>query len=109
MPWHDFLLIFALCFGSILFCRVAPVLVFAKREVPPTVTHALNYIPVAAFAALVANDLFNPAVLQQGAWVSLLPLVAAAPVVLVALITKSLFLCFVTGGTVYALLYLFTL
>ena len=107
MPWSSFLVILALCAGSIFAFRVIPMLAFADRELPQALQTALGYIPVAAFAALVANDLFKPEALSTGLWSFLLPFIAAIPVVFVAVKTKSLALCIVIGVVAYALLLLF--
>lgn len=106
MPWSSFLIIFAICAGSIFIFRVFPMLALAGRELPERVSTALGYIPVAAFAALVANDLCVPGAFASGLWPGLLPFVAAIPVVVVAVKTKSLALCIVIGVAAYALLML---
>lgn len=106
MPWADFLIIFALCAGSIFVFRVAPMLALTGRELPASLTTMLDYIPVCAFAALVANDLFKPEAFAQGPWQVLLPVLAAIPVVVVARKTRSLALCIVVGVAAYALLLL---
>ena len=106
MPWSSFLIIFALCAGSIFAFRVIPMLAFADRELPQELQTALGYIPVAAFAALVANDLFVPGAFSMGLWPFLLPFIAAVPVVFVAVRTKSLALCIIVGVAAYALLLL---
>ncbi|NTU88352.1 MAG: AzlD domain-containing protein [Actinobacteria bacterium] len=107
MPWSSFLIIFALCAGSIFAFRVIPMLAFADRELPQALQIALGYIPVAAFAALVANDLFVVEALSEGLWPFLLPFIAATPVVFVAVKTNSLAFCIVTGVAAYAILLVF--
>jgi len=108
MPWSEFLIIFAICAGSIILFRTVPMLALAGHELPEGITSALSFIPAAAFAALVANDLFKPDVWASatGLWPALLPFVAALPVVICALKTKSLALCIVVGCAAYALLML---
>jgi branched-subunit amino acid transport protein len=59
---------------------------------------------VAAFSALVANDLFTPGMFAAGLWPAAMPLVAAAVVVVVAWKTRSLVWCAVAGVVVYAIL-----
>ena len=107
MPLADFLIIFAICAGSIIIFRVVPMFALTGRELPAKVENGLSYIPVAAFAALVANDLFKPEVWAAGdPWSILLPFIAAIPVVLVAVKWKSLALCIIVGCVAYALLLL---
>ena len=108
MPWSEFLIIFAICAGSIILFRVVPMIALAGRELSSGVETALSYIPVAAFAALIANDLFKPDVWATAAspWVVLMPFLAAIPVVICAVKTKSLALCIVVGCGTYALLML---
>ena len=56
------LIAFYLCvLASILVCRCVPLFALKGRELSPRVSEALGLIPPAAFAALVANDLFDPA------------------------------------------------
>ena len=104
MPWTTFWLITVICAGSIFVFRTVPLLLLADRSLPPTLEQALDFVPVCAFAALVANDLINPATLATGSIAAFIPLIAAIPVVAVAVKTKSLALCIVVGVGVYALL-----
>lgn len=107
MPWSEFLIIFAICAGSIILFRVVPMFALTGRDLPAKVENGLSYIPVAAFAALVANDLFKPEVWSSGdLWAVALPFIASIPVVFVALKTKSLALCIIVGCVAYALLML---
>ena len=106
MAWTSFWIIFAICAISIFIFRVLPMLAFAGKELPPKLMAALDFVPVAAFAALVANDLCQPEAFATGPWPSLLPLVAAIPVVFVAIKTKNLALCIVVGVVAYGLLML---
>ncbi len=73
---------------------------------PDGLQAALGFIPPAAFAALVANDLYKPGMFDAGFWPALLPFVAAAIVLVVAKKTKSLLWCAITGVISYALLLL---
>ncbi|MDR2109513.1 MAG: AzlD domain-containing protein [Coriobacteriales bacterium] len=126
MPWSSYLVILVLCTASIALCRVAPAFLLKGRELPPRLSRALGYIPPAAFAALVTNDLFSvasastlyagAAALASGAGPDLNALgqvafawIAAAVVVLVAVRTKSLTWCIVVGVGVYGLLLLIPL
>ena len=75
--------------------------VVGGRTLPPRVTEALGYIPPAAFAALVANDLVSPGAVDAGLWPALVPWIAAAGVVVVAIKTKSMLWCCVSGIVLY--------
>lgn len=98
MSVFDFLVVFGACALTMLACRVIPVFVLKGRMLPETVVRALNFIPPAAFAALVANDLFNPALIASGdTWSWLAPLIAALVVMAVGIKTKSLAWCIVMG------------
>lgn len=104
MSVSDFLLLWLGCFAVIAVCRIAPALVLRGRALSPRVVEALGYIPPAAFAALVANDLIVPGAFATGVWPALLPWVAAGIVVLVALKTKSMLWCCVAGVAAYVFL-----
>lgn len=108
MTTQDFLIIFAGVALLQLVCRVAPVFLLKGKQLPPAVVRALNFIPPAAFAALVTNDLFNPTVIASGNLALWLPaLIAAAITMAVGLKTKSLALCVVVGvGSLAALQFL---
>lgn len=99
MSWEDFLIFYVCVLAVILACRCVPLFVLKGRELSPRVSEALGLIPPAAFAALVANDLFDP--VAGLAWQ---PLVAAALVVVVARRTGSLIWCALTGMAAYAAL-----
>lgn len=75
-----------------------------RRWLSPRVTEALGYIPPAAFAALVANDLISPGAFDAGLWQGLIPWIAAAGVVAVAIKTKSMLWCCVSGIVFYIVL-----
>lgn len=104
MTWNAFFIIFGICAVTMLVCRVVPLMALKGRALPAGVEEALGYIPPAAFAALVANDLLTPGMFAAGLWPESLPLVASAVVVLVAWKTKSLLACALAGVAVYALL-----
>ena len=106
MAWSTFWIITAVCAGSIFIFRTVPLLVLADRELPAGLQRALDFVPVCAFAALVANDLFSPDAFAAGPWPALMPFVAAIPVVIVAVKTKSLAGCIIAGVAAYALLML---
>lgn len=63
-----------------------------------------GYIPPAAFAALVANDLVSPGAFDAGPWPALVHWIAAAGVVAVAIKTKSMLCCCVSGIVFYIVL-----
>lgn len=104
ITWPEFLTIFIVCALTILACRVLPLFLLKGRELPPRVTQALGLIPPAAFAALVANDLFTPGMFDAGLWPAAAPLIAALIVVIVAKVSRSLVVCALAGIAVYALL-----
>ena len=104
MTWGEFFIIFGICAVTMLVCRVVPLFVLKGRDLPELVEEALGYIPPAAFAALVANDILTPGAFATGFWPAALPFVASLVVVLVALKTKSLILCALVGVAAYALL-----
>lgn len=94
------LIAFYLCvLASILVCRCVPLFALKGRELSPRVSEALGLIPPAAFAALVANDLFDPA-----SGFSPPAVVSAGLVVLVARRTGSLIWCALAGMVAYAAL-----
>ncbi len=104
MSNNEFLIIWAVSFAVILACRVAPNFALRGRALPQGVVEALGYIPPAAFAALVANDLLAPGMLSAGIWAALVPIAAAATVVAVAWKTNSMLWCCVSGVAAYLLL-----
>lgn len=106
MSLQDFLVLTIACAATILLCRVVPLFVLKGRELKPSTRRALEMIPAAAFAALVANDLFKPDLWAQGVWNGSMPLIAAAVVAAVAVKTKNLLACACVGVAVYALLML---
>ena len=99
MSQGEFLVFYLSVLAVILVCRCVPLFVLKGRELSPRVSEALGLIPVAAFAALVANDLFDPV-----AGISVPALLAAALVVAVARKTGSLIWCALAGMVAYALL-----
>lgn len=104
MTLSDFMLIWLVCLATMLACRCIPLFVLKGRELPERLSNALGLIPPAAFAALVANDLLSPGMFESGVWSGIVPLLAAAVVVLVAKKTKSLIWCAIAGVAAYALL-----
>ena len=104
MPVNEFLILWLSSWAAIAFFRIAPAFALRGRDLSPRVTEALGCIPPAAFAALVANDLVSPGAFDAGLWPGLLPWVAAAGVVLVAVKTKSMLWCCVSGVVFYVAL-----
>ena len=104
ISWSQFAIIFVICALTMLACRVLPLFLLKGRQLPERVSAALGFIPPAAFAALVANDLLSPGMFAAGLWPAAAPLVAALVVVIVARKSGSLLWCAVAGVIVYAAL-----
>ncbi len=104
MTWGEYFIVLGVCMVTMLICRVLPMFILQGKELPKTLEKALGYIPPAAFAALVANDLLDPGMFAEGIWPAALPLVASLIVVVVAVKTKSLLGCAIVGVVAYALL-----
>ena len=73
MPANEFLVLWLSSWAAIAFFRIAPAFALRGRTLSPRITEALGYIPPAAFAALVANDLVNPGAFDAGLWPALVP------------------------------------
>lgn len=106
MSWSEFAFIGLACAVTILICRVVPVFALRGRDLPGWLSQALTFIPPAAFAALIANDLLSPGMFDTGLWPAAIPLIAAVAVVLVAWKTKSLVWCIIVGVGAYGLMLL---
>ena len=106
MTWEEFWTILVICSLTILACRVLPLFLLKGKSLPDNVNAALGFIPPAAFAALVANDLLSPGMLSGGIWPAAIPFIAALCVIVVAVKSRSLLLSAVTGVVAYALLLL---
>lgn len=104
MSWDEFWIVLIVCALTMLACRVLPLFLLKGRELPPMLSRALGFIPPAAFAALVANDLLTPGMFAGGLWPAAIPLVAALCVVVVACKTRSLLWSALAGVVSYALL-----
>ena len=104
MSTTEFAIVAIACSATILVCRVVPLFILKGRELSASTQRALELIPPAAFAALVANDLFKPDLFAQGITDGLLPIVAALIVVVVAVKTKNLLACAIVGVIAYVLL-----
>jgi branched-subunit amino acid transport protein len=101
---QDYPLIYLCVLAAMVACRVVPMFVLKGRTLPDRVEAAFSLIPVAAFAALVANDLIKPDLLVTDPVAGLIPFVAAVPVVFVARKTGSLIWSAVVAMGAYALL-----
>ena len=106
MSTGSFLIIYLCCLVTMLLCRCVPLLALKGRTLPDNLVRALNPIPPAAFAALVANDLFSPGMFDAGLWQGLMPLAAAVLTMAVGYLRKSLVMCIVVGVGSYALMML---
>ena len=106
MTTSQFMIVWLSCLATMLACRCIPLFALQGRELPERVSDALNLIPPAAFAALVANDLIDPGMFDSGVWAGIAPLIAAAVVIVVARKTGSLIWCAIAGVAAYALLML---
>ena len=104
MSWDEFWVILAECGACMLVFRELPLFLLKGRELPPMLSRALGFIPPAAFAALVANDLLTPGMFAGGLWPAAVPLIAALCVVVVACKTRSLLWSALAGVVSYALL-----
>lgn len=104
MSWEEFFIVFACCVLTMLICRVVPLFLLKGKELPEKVSEALGFIPPAAFAALVANDLLSPTMFEAGLWPAAAPLIAALIVVVVGAKTKSLLWCALAGVGSYGIL-----
>lgn len=104
MTWTDFGIVFGCCVVTMLACRVIPLFLLKGKELPENVSQALGFIPPAAFAALVANDLLSPTMFDAGVWPAAMPLIASFVVIIVGMKTKSLIWCAIVGVAVYAIL-----
>ena len=106
MTTREFLIVYLSCLVAILACRCIPILLLKGRQLPERVSDAIGLIPSAAFAALIANDLFKPGMFDAGIWPAAAPLVASVAVALVAKRTRSLLWCVIAGVSCYALILL---
>lgn len=104
MPTSDFVILLVSVTVAMLACRVIPLFLLKGRKLPESVERALGFIPPAAFAALVANDLLTPGMFDAGLWPAAAPLVSALVVAAVAVKTKSLLWSAIVGVVVYGLL-----
>ena len=104
MTTRQILLLWAALLVVMLACRCLPLLLLGDRRLPERVERAIGLIPVAAFTALVANDLVQPDALAGDPHGSMVLMASSAVVLVVARKTGSLVWCAVVGMAVYALL-----
>lgn len=104
MTISEFLLIWVVSSAEIATCRVLPALVLMGRPLSYRITEALGYIPPAAFAALIANDLYSAQASAIGLWANVMPLIASMAVLLVAKKTRSMICCCIAGVASYIVL-----
>ena len=106
MSIREYLIIYVSVLVTMLISRILPVVLLKGKQLHPTLVQALNFIPSAAFAALVANDLFKPNLIIaiQPAWDWLAPLIAALAVVVVGAKTKNMAACIIVGVGLLAIL-----
>ncbi|PRY83464.1 AzlD domain-containing protein [Alkalibacterium olivapovliticus] len=86
--------------------RFFPLLLLSKKEISPSLSRWMSFIPVSIFAALVASDIF----FWEGTFninpVLNIKLVPSVLVVLIALKTKSLLWSMVLGITAITIMWL---
>lgn len=104
MTINEFLNIWVVSSAEIATCRVLPALVLRGRPLSYRITEAHGYIPPAAFAALIANDLYSAQASAIGLWANIMPLIASMAVLLVAKKTRSMIWCCVAGVASYIVL-----
>ncbi len=105
MTLAEFGILYAILMATMALSRCVPLFVLRGRELSARVVAILDLIPVAAFSALVANDLYQPAAWAAGnVWQALVPLIAAGGVVVIARRTGSLIICAVAGLVFYLVL-----
>ena len=102
-----FWILFISCSLTMIACRVLPAFVLRGRQLSDKFQLCLKLIAPAAFAGLVANDLFSVDMFDSDIWAGVLPLIAALVVFIVAYKTKSLLVCALAGIGIYAVLYYF--
>ena len=104
MGWGEFVVIFGCIVAAILAFRCVPAFALRSRELSAGTGELLGLIPVAAFAALVSNDLLSPQMFDEGVAQGLVPILAAVVVALVARRFRSLVASALAGVVAYAIL-----
>ena len=65
MSMAQFLTVYVLIAASMLACRLLPFFLLRGRQLPDRAQEAIELIPVAAFTALVANDILEPSLYTE--------------------------------------------
>ena len=104
METRQILVLWAALLVVMLACRCLPLLLLGERRLPQRVERAIGLIPVAAFSALVANDLVKPDAFAADPRGTLALFASSAVVLAVARKTGSLVWCAVVGMGVFAVL-----
>lgn len=79
--------------------RYSMIIILGRWQVPHAVTLALTYVPMAAFAAIIAPEMLSPR--EPGALVNA-RLIAGLAAILVAALTRHILLTIVVGmGTLW--------
>lgn len=86
--------------------RFFPLLLLSKKEIAPSLSRWMSFIPVSIFAALVASDIFFWEGTVNLDPVSNIKLIPSGLVVLTALKTKSLVWSMVTGISAITVMWL---
>ena len=106
ISWEEFALIGLGCALTILVFRTAPLFLLRGKELPVGSLRLSPLFRLQLFAALIANDILSPTMFDAGIWPGLIPLIAAAVVIPIALKTKSLVWSIIVGVGCYGLLLL---
>lgn len=96
--------LWAALLAFMLVCRCTPPLLLRGRALSGRAERAIGLIPVAAFSALVANELAAPDAIMADPRAALVGLLSAAVVLVVACRSASLIWCALAGMLSYALL-----
>lgn len=87
--------------------RFFPLLLLSKKEISPSLSRWMSFIPVSIFAALVASDIF----FWEGAFtinpIVNIKLIPSVVVMLIALKTRSLLWSMIVGISSITLMWLF--
>lgn len=105
MGSKEFLILSLGCIITMAICRVVPGFVLKGKQISKRTQNALNLIAPAAFAALVSNDIINPA--QSLDWNFFIPIIAATIVFIIAKKCNSMIICCLAGIGIYTILFTF--
>ena len=104
MPVNEFLVLWLSSWAAIAFSALPRRLPCAGERCRPALPRPWVIFRPPPFAALVANDLISPGAFDAGLWRGLILWIAAAGVVAVAIKTKSMLWCCVSGIVLYIVL-----